>query len=372
MPPVAACPARLPGSDFMRLSRQDYVRFEAALGALYSATSFRVLQQRMLRIAGNLVGHSWVSYNETASISNGRGVSLESPGAPASLRRLHPVLHALWHEHPFFHPQRRGGGGAALSFDDCLPRRRVERLAVYNEYYRAVGTADQLATLFAGDGMLRCLCINRERRGFSARDRAVMNLLQPHLQRACRNVVLAERVHAHLALFVVGAAGDFEFVSDPAARWLRAAFGPLGADGALAPAAIRAWLRDQRPAAGRFFDPLIVPAGDRLLALRVVSAEAGRMTVVLEVSAPEQSAGSGSRLTPREREVLAWVADGKTNPEIALILAASRRTVEKHMERILAKLALENRAQAVRVALERGLVNRGKPPPAESEPPPGD
>jgi DNA-binding CsgD family transcriptional regulator len=51
-------------------------------------------------------------------------------------------------------------------------------------------------------------------------------------------------------------------------------------------------------------------------------------------------------LRPREIEVASWVASGKTNPEIALILQISPRTVEKHMENILQKLKVENRAAA--------------------------
>ncbi len=49
-------------------------------------------------------------------------------------------------------------------------------------------------------------------------------------------------------------------------------------------------------------------------------------------------------LTPRQAEVAYWVAQGKTNPEIAVILDASPRTIDKHMERILERLGLENRA----------------------------
>lgn len=51
-------------------------------------------------------------------------------------------------------------------------------------------------------------------------------------------------------------------------------------------------------------------------------------------------------LTPRESEVARWLALGKTNAEIAVILEARPRTVEKHMENILGKLAVENRTAA--------------------------
>jgi DNA-binding CsgD family transcriptional regulator len=52
-------------------------------------------------------------------------------------------------------------------------------------------------------------------------------------------------------------------------------------------------------------------------------------------------------LTAREREVLEWVAAGKTNRDIATILGARPRTVEKHLERIYQKLGVETRTAAV-------------------------
>ena len=57
-------------------------------------------------------------------------------------------------------------------------------------------------------------------------------------------------------------------------------------------------------------------------------------------------------LTPREAEVLFWISQGKTNPEIALIIGAARRTVATHVEHLLAKLEVENRACAALMAVE--------------------
>lgn len=48
-------------------------------------------------------------------------------------------------------------------------------------------------------------------------------------------------------------------------------------------------------------------------------------------------------LTPRESQVAFWISEGKTNGEIGMILGMTRRTAEKHVEHILAKLGLENR-----------------------------
>lgn len=51
-------------------------------------------------------------------------------------------------------------------------------------------------------------------------------------------------------------------------------------------------------------------------------------------------------LTPREAEVLHWIAEGKTSPEMARILGCSPHTVDKHAERVLEKLAVESRTAA--------------------------
>ena len=58
------------------------------------------------------------------------------------------------------------------------------------------------------------------------------------------------------------------------------------------------------------------------------------------------------RLSDRETEALFWVTQGKTTPEIAVILGIGRPTVATHMEHILAKLSVENRGAAARCASE--------------------
>lgn len=58
-------------------------------------------------------------------------------------------------------------------------------------------------------------------------------------------------------------------------------------------------------------------------------------------------------LTAREAEILSWVVQGKTNPEIGIILGIQLTTVKKHLESIFAKLGVENRTSAVTLALEK-------------------
>ena len=59
-----------------------------------------------------------------------------------------------------------------------------------------------------------------------------------------------------------------------------------------------------------------------------------------------------SVLTRRQREIMEWIAEGKTSSEVAIILDISPRTVEKHLEAVFHRLGVENRIAAVRRYLD--------------------
>ncbi len=64
-------------------------------------------------------------------------------------------------------------------------------------------------------------------------------------------------------------------------------------------------------------------------------------------------------LTPREQEVLTYIAEGYTNREIAEDLVISVKTVDRHRENIMHKLNLHNRVELVKYAIEKGLISVG-------------
>ena len=76
--------------------------------------------------------------------------------------------------------------------------------------------------------------------------------------------------------------------------------------------------------------------------------EQGLIILLLGEEAPDPSLMlmSALDLTEREAEVLYWVAQGKTSPEIAIILGTAPKTIKKHLERVYRKLGVETRASA--------------------------
>ncbi|WP_027342367.1 response regulator [Hamadaea tsunoensis] len=110
--------------------------------------------------------------------------------------------------------------------------------------------------------------------------------------------------------------------------------------------------------AERLFDAVrVVAAGEALLAptvTRRLVAEFAKLRVRRPAPAVEFSA-----LTPRETEVLRLIAAGLSNQEIAGRLVVGEETVKTHVSRVLYKLGLRDRIQAVVLAYESGLITPG-------------
>jgi DNA-binding NarL/FixJ family response regulator len=104
----------------------------------------------------------------------------------------------------------------------------------------------------------------------------------------------------------------------------------------------------------------IVASGDALLAPAVTRAVIDEFARRQPAAAPVLPSAVAD-LTPREREVLDLLARGLSNPEICETLVISEATAKTHVARILQKLSLRDRVQAVIYAYETGLLRPGAP-----------
>ncbi|WIX77403.1 response regulator transcription factor [Amycolatopsis carbonis] len=104
-------------------------------------------------------------------------------------------------------------------------------------------------------------------------------------------------------------------------------------------------------------DALLAPSITRRMVERFAAAAAPAPAAAVPVPHRDLSA-----LTPRELEVLTLLGRGRSNTELAADLTLSEATIKTHVARIFAKLSLRDRAQAVVLAYETGLVSPGDPP----------
>ena len=104
-----------------------------------------------------------------------------------------------------------------------------------------------------------------------------------------------------------------------------------------------------------------VSAGELAAAIR--AAHGGRSTLAPEatealIHAVQERPGIGSDLTEREREVLALLVQGLSNPEISQQLSISMATVKYHLTNIFSKLGAKNRVDVATIALAHDLVDK--------------
>jgi DNA-binding response OmpR family regulator/DNA-binding CsgD family transcriptional regulator len=159
-------------------------------------------------------------------------------------------------------------------------------------------------------------------------------------------------------LLATNAYGRVLWSTPQAAKLLGLTFSDFDGEGYVLPTAVQNWLeRRMRANVNSAADeiPLDVTSSAVKLRLsyvgqlapyevllRLTEGDIANDNLVLEIKL---------QLTPRESEVLMWVARGKSNRDIAEILKLSPRTVNKHLEQIYAKLGVENRASAAALAV---------------------
>jgi DNA-binding CsgD family transcriptional regulator len=251
------------------------------------------------------------------------------------------------HQSPICEYVERSGDFRALKFSDFLTRPQLHRLELYDECLRPVNCEYWIVLpLRTPPWHERGFNLIRGGRDFSERDRQVLDLLAPHLVRLMHRVELRQRLAVALAALDAGAVDQGIVLLDPNgrlehatphARALLAKYFPPVAAGF--PQAVTDWLAHGTHS-------LVRARGKR----RIVIDQIGPRLLVREEPV---KAAKIAALTPREQQVLEWVAQGRTNAEIAAILVTAPGTVRKHLENIYAKLGVHTRTAAAAFAHSR-------------------
>ena len=268
-------------------------------------------------------------------------------------------------EHPILAHFERSGDGSAVKLSDFFAPAQYRRLRFYQEFFRPAGVEHQLSIALPRQGpRLIRITLNRQRHDFSERDRLVLNLVRLHVAQAHRNAEAFARIDAErndlehaaealdVGVIVARDRGRATYMNPRAREQLSVHFGTCPALHRRLPDAIARWLgthprpcvEGDLPAPWR---PLVVERDGSRLEIRSLADRDRYLLVLRERStwiAPRSLESLG--LTRRQAEVLAWLAQGKANSEIASILEISPNTVARHLEAIFATLGVATRTAA--------------------------
>lgn len=285
-------------------------------------------------------------------------------------------LHAA--EHPFVAHCRRSRSARAFRLCDLVPGEEFLRTGLYANLYRFLGIEHQLLMLVASpDSRWRALALNRRDHEFAEEERTALESLWPQITLAQRNLRRGLRAKAPALLeaapdeasgvIVIRSSGAVTLCTERARVWLAEYFDAVFvARGVTLPAPLLQWAkkRIEDEGEGRRLrvvrrDAFTLARGDHCLVADLI-VDHGKDSHLMRLEKFALNAPAASLealgLTPREAEVLSWVAQGKTNREVGMILGASARTVQKHLEHIFQKIGVENRTAAILKAWQVGRL----------------
>jgi len=352
-----------------RLSQPQIAALLRFVRDLYVPRDRERFISHLLRALPSLVACELVTFNEA------------DPAARTSRSWLNPMPALKWmtdqiwnrlmHEHPYVRHQQRGGDARPIRLSELTSLRLLARTDLFNELLRPLEAEHEiLMGLPSGHDPVRGIGVCRHRRDFADREKLLLTLLHPHLIQADRNADWVTRTLDELrmlergveqldrGLIALNSGCAVRLATTKARQWLSAYFPDRPNGSGRLPDALHRWVL---PALKRLDGSEPVPSPDHTLTVegagarlivRLVADRAGPLLFLHEQRTDGRSRSLRRLgLSPREAEVLTWVTEGKTNPEIAVILGLSARTVQTHLERIFRKLGVETRTAAVTAAV---------------------
>ena len=351
-----------------RLTQRDLRALLLALGKLYAVVDLDAFPQHLLTTLPRVVPSDITGYNEV-NPKRARVTGLLEPFVGDVQDVLTRFARHIG-EHPVIRYTERTGDGSARKISDFLSQREFRRRGLYREFYRPLGIEHQMAiSIPAPASLVIGIVFNRRRPDFSERERLLLDLLRPHVVKAYENAEVVTQLKRRLDR-PVGQDGAHDVVvldrhyrvrwwTERTRRQIGEYLDEVGNARRL-PDRLERWVRGQHASITQDAEapspraPLVIERPTKRLVLRLVSDPVGDQHLLL---LEEQCRAVGGALeslglTRRESEVLRWVIEGKTNREIATILALSPLTVRTHLEHMFAKLGVETRTAAAVRGLE--------------------
>lgn len=351
------------------LTSKDLARLNALLVDLYSFQDTSTFSSDLVRLLPRLIQADICSY-DAIDAQNQQADLKWTPDDVVMIPDGFSILAKYVDDNPIVPHFRRTGDGSARMVSDFLSQRAFKARPIYQEFYKHYGISSHLITALSINGQTTLtLAYHRGGKGFSERDRRILNCFRPHvlqaLQTANRLFVLhQEAATKQVALaslnapvLCASANGRIIWITPFCESLLRKYGQPIRRN-SLPPDLLR-WIQErvvQPHNVGEVIQPLealAIPGPSGTLFVRSSDCMSD-VILMFEEKTASFSANALIRLglTPRESEILSWVVQGKTNPEIGTILAISPRTVQKHLERVYSRLGVENRHAAMALVRE--------------------
>jgi DNA-binding CsgD family transcriptional regulator len=353
-----------------QLTHRQYSRLSVFLKGLYKFRDHETFVQHSLTSCHTLIHCDIVSYSEI-DLARNRVVNRWGPDDASLRESLHPALERTVHQHPVFPYVFKTHGSRSLKVSDVSSLRNFQSLDLYQDFFKHTATNHQIGTVLdVRPSYFIAFGFNRKTRDFTDQDHTILDLLRPHFVQAAQTAKAVSKIQAQLRFFketlaasdegiaMVSQDGQFRFATARAIDLLKKYGIESSGKSSKLPTILRDWVRsctsrlESTDIVPHTVRPLIVEGQRGLLKIRLMQSGDSHFLLLNEhMSDLSNDLLAPLGLSPRETEILQWVAQGKTNAEIGRILNISPRTVQKHLERIYCRLGVENRHAAIRVAL---------------------
>jgi DNA-binding CsgD family transcriptional regulator len=344
------------------LDANDWKRINGCLLRLYRELDYKRHTRIMLHVinelvpAGSIVLNYYTPPHTITAISLPENLATEEHAA---------LVGRYAHQSPFNY-YLTVEDAAWKRTTDFMPVEDFKKLDLHRFALGPMGINYQIATMLASlDGTAHIITVHRTHEDFTEREQALLNALHPHLVTSHVNALAFSRSKesvAHLKAVVETAPGAYGYfnadgsvvwVQPKAQAWLLEFFPDETKDHGSVPRSVLNLLEQSRSRGGTPEHLSRSGKREQLTAMLAPSPLRGWiLRLERQPTSPLPRFRPLPQLTRRENEVLKWMVEGKRNPEIAILLGISPRTVEKHVESILKALGAENRACAILRALE--------------------